>query len=74
MLCVGEGGRDSMCGLLGGTCIKKQIKLKGGGDGFDLTYIGIKNGSGLTRRCFGIKKSRGTFSTMGVFISLSPML
>ena len=70
---MGEGGRDSMCGLLAGTCIKKQRKLKGGGEGFDLIYIGIKNGSGLTWRCFGIKKSHGTFSTMGVFITLSCM-
>ena len=32
--------------------LKKKKHPKGGGDDFDLIYIGIKNGSGLTWRCF----------------------
>ena len=51
----------------------KKKTIKGGGHGFDLTYIGIKNGSGVDLDVFLDKESHVTFSSTGVFITSSHM-
>ena len=43
-------------------------KLKGGGDGFDFTYIGIKNGTGVDLEVFWDKEIHVTFSRMGYLL------